>query len=85
MIHSRKATRRNQAAPLRSDVNRDANCDAQTLYSAKSFIYRTYKISVRNSFSCHTYKNKGLITPLFATHTKNTGVYPLHTRMDLSL
>lgn len=38
--------------------------------SAKSFIYRTCKIIARNSFLCRTYKNKGLITLLFAAHTK---------------
>ena len=42
--------------------------------SAKSFIYRTCKKNVRNSFACRTYKNKGLITPLFVAHTKNTGM-----------
>jgi hypothetical protein len=81
VLHSRKVTGCNQVAPPRSDVN----LDAQTLDSAKSFIYRTYKISARNSFNCRTYKNKGLITPLFAAHPKNTGVYPLHTRMELPL
>ena len=43
---------------------------------AKSFPCRTYKIFSRNFFSCRTYKNKGLITPLFAAHTKNRGVSP---------
>ena len=44
--------------------------------SAKSFSYRTYKISGCKSFSYCTYKNKGLITPLFAAHTKKQGVFP---------
>jgi hypothetical protein len=45
-------------------------------HSAKSFIYRTCKKSVRKSFGCRTYRNKGLITLLFAAHKKNTGVSP---------
>jgi hypothetical protein len=45
--------------------------------SAKSCIYRTYKKLARNFFICRTYKNKGLITPLFAAHTKNAGVSPI--------
>ena len=42
--------------------------------SAKSFSYRTYKKRVRNLCICRTYKNIGLITSLFAAHTKNTGM-----------
>jgi hypothetical protein len=37
-------------------------------FPAKSFSYRTYRIISRNSFGCRTYKNKGLISPLVATH-----------------
>jgi hypothetical protein len=44
-------------------------------FSAKSNGCRTYRILVRNSFSYCTYKNKGLITLVFAAHTKNRGVY----------
>ena len=79
MVYSRKATGRNKVAPLSA-----LNFKLSTLYPANSFIYRTYKIFACKSFSCRTYKNKGLITPLFATHTKNMGVYPLRIRTELS-
>jgi hypothetical protein len=46
------------------------------LIGAKSFPCRTSKIFACKSFSYRTYKNKGLITPLFAAHTKKQGVFP---------
>ena len=44
-----------------------------TSLSAKFFSYRTCKKRVRNLFGCRTYKNKGLITLVFAALTKITG------------
>ena len=43
---------------------------------AKCFSYRTYKKHAGNPFVCRTYKNKGVITPVFAALTKITGVFP---------
>jgi len=58
------------------DASPEERSDEGSLYSPKCFNYCTYKNPVRKSFPCHTYKNKGLINPLLATHTKNRGVSP---------
>jgi hypothetical protein len=42
-------------------------------FSSKSFRCHTSAKSARNSFNCHTSRNKGLISPLFATLTKKQG------------
>ena len=52
--------------------------------SAKSFSYRTYKKRVRNPIICRTYKNKGLITLVFAALTKITRVSPSNPTLERS-
>ena len=51
-------------------------CASVAILSAKSCVYRTYKIISRKSFLCRTYKNKGLISPLVAAHPKKWRVSP---------
>jgi len=46
----------------------------QTARSANFNHCHTCKIIAAKSFPCHTYKNKGLITSMFATHPRKEGV-----------
>lgn len=44
-------------------------------FSPNSFPCRTYENHACKSNHCRTYRNKGLITPVFAAHTKNRRVW----------